>query len=89
MEEVSKTAFDLAIAQLGLLSIPGEAIPKLIVKEAIDPSKIFIPSIMAEYSEHIPPAIEIIDRSIDLGNLIKIYLRPEYKDAANALSKNR
>ncbi|HET7642122.1 MAG TPA: hypothetical protein VFK40_01325, partial [Nitrososphaeraceae archaeon] len=53
----------------------------------IDPSKIFIPAIMAESSEHIRPAIEIIDRSIDLGNLIKIYLRPEYKDAAIALSK--
>ena len=35
-------AFDLAIVQLELLSIPENAIPKLIVKEGIDPSKIFI-----------------------------------------------
>jgi hypothetical protein len=37
-----KEAFDLAASQLGLLSIPGDAIPKLIVKEGIDPSKIII-----------------------------------------------
>ena len=37
-----KEAFDLATTQLGLLSIPGDAIPKLIVKEGIDPSKIII-----------------------------------------------
>src|SRR5215213_5063799 len=35
-------SFDLAIVQLELLSIPENAIPKLIVKEDIDPSKIII-----------------------------------------------
>ena len=37
-----KDAFDLALVQLELLSIPGNAIPKLIVKEGIDPSKMII-----------------------------------------------
>jgi hypothetical protein len=37
-----KEAFDIAIVQLGLLSLPGDAIPKLILKEGIDPSKIFM-----------------------------------------------
>ena len=35
-----KGAFDLALAQLGLLTMPGEKIPKLIVKVGIDASKI-------------------------------------------------
>ena len=35
-------AFDLAIVQLELLSIPENATPKLIVKEGVDPSKIII-----------------------------------------------
>ena len=35
-------AYDLAIAQLGLLSMPGDRIPKLIVKEGMDASKIHI-----------------------------------------------
>ena len=35
-----KEAFDLAIVQLGLLSMSGDKIPKLIVKEGVDPSKI-------------------------------------------------
>jgi len=35
-------AFDLALGQLGLLSLPGDKIPKLIVKEGIDASKIFM-----------------------------------------------
>ena len=35
-------AFDLAIVQLELLSIPENATPKLIVKEDLDPSKIII-----------------------------------------------
>jgi hypothetical protein len=37
-----KEAFDLALAQLGLLSLPGPAVPQLIVKHDIDPSKLFI-----------------------------------------------
>ena len=35
-------AFDLAMAQLGLLSLPGDKIPRLIVKEGVDASKIFV-----------------------------------------------
>jgi hypothetical protein len=37
-----KESFDIAIVQLGLLSLPGDAIPKLIFKEGIDPLKIFM-----------------------------------------------
>lgn len=37
-----KDVFDLALVQLELLSIPENAIPKLIVKKDLNPSKIFI-----------------------------------------------
>jgi hypothetical protein len=37
-----KEAFDLAAVQIGMLSLPGPAVPQLIVKEGIDPSKLFI-----------------------------------------------
>jgi hypothetical protein len=37
-----KESFDLAAAQIGMLSLPGPAVPQLIVKEGIDPSKMFI-----------------------------------------------
>ena len=37
-----KESFDIAIVQLGLLSLPGDKIPKLIVKDGMDPSKIFM-----------------------------------------------
>jgi hypothetical protein len=37
-----KEAFDLAAVQIGLMSLPGPAVPQLIVKESIDPSKLFI-----------------------------------------------
>ena len=37
-----KEAFDLAAVQIGMLSLPGPAVPQLIVKEGIDPSKMFI-----------------------------------------------
>jgi len=37
-----KDAYDLAMAQLGLLSMPGDRIPKLIVKEGMEASKIHI-----------------------------------------------
>ena len=37
-----KNAFDLAMAQLGLLSLSGDKIPRLIVKEGVDASKIFV-----------------------------------------------
>jgi CHAT domain len=37
-----KEAFDLGIVQLELLAIPENEIPQLIVKEGMDPSKIFI-----------------------------------------------
>ena len=38
-----KEAFDLGIVQLELLAIPESETPQLIVKEGMDPSKIFIP----------------------------------------------
>jgi hypothetical protein len=37
-----KEAFDLAAVQIGMLSLPGPAVPQLIVKEGIDPAKLFI-----------------------------------------------
>jgi hypothetical protein len=37
-----KEAFDLAAVQIGMLSLPGPAVPQLIIKEGIDPSKLFI-----------------------------------------------
>jgi hypothetical protein len=37
-----KEAFDLAAVQVGMMSLPEPAVPRLIVKEGIDPSKLFI-----------------------------------------------
>lgn len=59
-------AFDLALVQLELLSIPENAIPKLIVKESIDPSKIILSG-----KESIPQTSPIISTLLD--DLKKIY----------------
>ena len=48
-----KDAFDLAMIQLGLLSMPGEKIPKLIVKEDMDASKISIATNESEPSSQL------------------------------------
>src|SRR5688500_8663451 len=37
-----KEAFELAAVQIAMFSLPGPAVPQLIVKEGIDPSKMFI-----------------------------------------------
>jgi CheY-like chemotaxis protein len=58
-----ENAFDLALVQLELLSIPENATPKLIVKEGIDPSKIVI--------KESPPALSPIMPSL-LDDLKKI-----------------
>ena len=48
-----KDAFDLAMTQLGLLSMPGDKIPKLIVKEGMDASKIFIGENESKFSSQV------------------------------------
>jgi tetratricopeptide (TPR) repeat protein len=52
-------SFDLATVQLELLSIPENAIPKLIVKEGIDPSKIkILNNLPSYYNQKIDQHIE-------------------------------
>jgi hypothetical protein len=58
-----KEAFDLAMAQLGLLSMSGDKIPKLIVKEGMDTSKI---SLEAKESE---PSSQLNNGIISNNNL--------------------
>ena len=76
-----KEAFDLAAVQIGMLSLPGPAVPQLIVKEGIDPSKLFIngkeplqkpPPIM--YPEKIVNTIktEIQKKKINSDNVTQI-----------------
>jgi hypothetical protein len=52
-----KEAFDLAAVQIGMLSLPGPAVPQLIVKEGIDPSKMFIngKSVKDDISQYTQP----------------------------------
>ena len=52
-----KEAFDLAAVQIGMLSLPGPAGPQLVVKEGIDPSKMFIngKSVKDDISQHTQP----------------------------------
>jgi CheY-like chemotaxis protein len=51
-------AFDLALIQLELLSIPENATPKLIVKEDIDPSKIIIKESQPQLSPIMPSLLD-------------------------------
>jgi CheY-like chemotaxis protein len=51
-------AFDLALVQLELLSIPENTIPKLIVKEGIDPSKIIIKESPPQLSPIMPSLLD-------------------------------
>jgi hypothetical protein len=51
-----KEAFDLAAIQIAMFSLPGPAIPQLIVKEGIDPSKLFINGTTSPPPPPTPPA---------------------------------
>ena len=72
-------AFDLALVQLELLSIPENTIPKLIVKEGINPSKIII--------KESPPQLSPIMPSL-LDDLKKIQSLLETKNNNNNSNRN-
>ena len=60
-----REAFDLAMAQLGLLSMSGDKIPKLIVKEGMDATKISISANKSKSSSQLNNDISSHNLSMD------------------------